>query len=128
LHYFALLWKRVRENCSCFGAECCNMLQYAAMIGSSMAWWGGHSNNPGVAWGSETLGLISTGCRMLHVVHKHEETGGKAWKPGQQLGGAEVVLNWHFALGPRRRMRGNCSCMFLLLCRILQYATICCNE
>ena len=38
LHYFALLWKRERENCSCFGAECCNMMQYVAMIGSSMAW------------------------------------------------------------------------------------------
>ena len=38
LHYFALGWRRVRENCSCFGAEFCNMLQYAAMIGSSMAW------------------------------------------------------------------------------------------
>ena len=75
LHYFAHGWRMVRENCSCFGAEFCNMVQNAAMISSSIAWGGRHSNNPGVVWWSETLGLISTGCRMLHVVHKHEETG-----------------------------------------------------
>ena len=47
------------------------MLQYAGEVGIQII-------NPGVVWGSETLGLVSTGCRMLHVVHKHEETGGKA--------------------------------------------------
>ena len=85
-----------------------------------------------MVWGSETIGLISTGCRVLHVVHKHEETGGKASQDSslEVVNGAEVVLNWqfcivlhYFALG-WKRVRENCSCFGAEFCNMLQYAAM----
>ena len=52
-------WDEMRWDSSCFGAAMC----------SAMAWGRGPSINPWVVGGSETLGLISRGCR--HWVKKH---------------------------------------------------------
>ena len=76
-------WDEMRWDCSCFGAAMC----------SAMAWGSGPSINPWVVRGSETLGLISTGCR--HWVKKHVQRM-TAWR------GAEWCQ--------RDEMRWDCSC------------------
>ena len=63
-----LRWDEMRWDCSCFGAAMC----------SAIAWGSGPSINPWVVGGSETLGLISRGCR--HWVKKHVPGRMTAWR------------------------------------------------
>ena len=43
LHLAGGGWGKNGENCSCFGTECCNMLQYAGEVGIQIiqGWSGG---------------------------------------------------------------------------------------
>ena len=57
--------------CGCLFAQCLQLVEINPRVFEPVAWGGGCSNNPWVVWRSETLGLISTGCR--HWVKKHAQ-------------------------------------------------------
>ena len=94
-------WDEMRWDRSCLGAAMC----------SAIAWGSGPSINPWVVGGSETLGLISRGCR--HWVKKHVQRmtawRGAEWCRRDEMRWDETVLAlvqryavpWHGDVGPQ---------------------------
>ena len=92
-------WDEMRWDSSCFGAAMC----------SAMAWGRGPSINPWVVGGSETLGLISRGCR--HWVKKHVQRM-TAWRGAEWCRRDE--MRWD-------EMRWDCACFGAAMCSAMAW-------
>ena len=80
--------------CGRLFTQCLQLVEITPRVFEPIAWGDGCSNNPSVVWRSETLGLISTGCR--HWVKKHAQRmtawRGAEWCRWYEMRWDETVL------------------------------------